>query len=158
MHGVLHFVTTYPDRTLDEADGAINAEGLGLVVINPQEPVDLRVYAPDGNDTWSEHVKELQIKHPLIIFSKSYCPFSQRAKSLLASQDLKPSPTIVELDQRTDGPILQAILARLTGRRTVPNIILQGKSIGGWDDIWDLHQDKHLKGLLHENGLLVGGI
>lgn len=78
MHGVLHFVTTYPDRTLDEADGAINAEGLGPVVINPQEPVDLRVYAPDGNDTWSEHVKELQIKHPLIIFSKSYCPFVSR--------------------------------------------------------------------------------
>ena len=75
MHGVLHFVTTYPDRTLNEADGAINVEGLGSIVVDPQQPVDLRVYAPDGNDTWSEHVKELQVKHPLVIFSKSYCPY-----------------------------------------------------------------------------------
>ena len=148
IHGVLHFVTAYPDRTLNEADGAINVEGLGPVEVDPSKPVDLRVYAPDGNDLWSEHIEVLQTKHPLVIFSKSYCPYvsysdvpsqtllnqnclfccssySQRAKALLASQNLKPSATIIELDQRADGPILQAILKRLTGRGTVPNIILQ---------------------------------
>lgn len=31
----------------------------------------------------------------------------------------------MELDQRTDGAILQAILKRLTGRGTVPNVIVQ---------------------------------
>lgn len=31
----------------------------------------------------------------------------------------------MELDQRADGAILQAILKRLTGRGTVPNVILQ---------------------------------
>jgi glutaredoxin-related protein len=37
------------------------------------------------------------------------------------------------------GPDLQALLGRLTGRRTVPNILVNGKSIGGGDDIEQLH-------------------
>lgn len=74
IQGVLHFVTAYPDRTLNEVDGGINVEGLGLVEVDPHKEVDLRVYAPDGNDNWTEHLEELQTKHPLIVFSKSYCP------------------------------------------------------------------------------------
>lgn len=54
-----------------------------------------------------------------------YYSFSKRAKSLLASYQLSPTPFVVELDQRSDGPVIQEILARLTGRRTVPNVLLQ---------------------------------
>jgi len=37
------------------------------------------------------------------------------------------------------GPQLQAKLATMTGRRTVPNVLINGKSIGGGDDVAKLH-------------------
>ncbi len=42
------------------------------------------------------------------------------------------------------GPELQAALGTNTGRNTVPNILINGKSIGGGDDIADLHQQGSL--------------
>ena len=44
---------------------------------------------------------------------------------MLASYKIEPEPKIVELNVRSDGPLIQDILARLTGRRTVPNILLK---------------------------------
>ena len=75
IHGLLHFVTAFPNRRLDEQEGAIVVEDLGRVEVNPDEEVDLRVYAADGDDNWQKHTKTLREEHPLVIFSKSYCPY-----------------------------------------------------------------------------------
>ena len=74
IHGLLHFVTAYPDRRLNEDAGKINIVGLGEVEVDASEPVDLRVYSPDGNDEWQSYTKVLAEMHPLVVFSKSYCP------------------------------------------------------------------------------------
>ncbi|GJE94394.1 glutaredoxin [Phanerochaete sordida] len=157
IHGLLHFVTAHPDRTFNEDEGAIAVAGLGPVTVDAQAQVDMRVYAPDGDADWAAHVQALKTQHPLVVFSKSYCPYSKRAKALLASYNLKPAPTVVELDLRADGPIIQGILGRLTGRRTVPNVILQGESIGGSDDIMALHEEGELMPLLQKAGYAIGG-
>lgn len=44
----------------------------------------------------------------------------------------------MELDEHTLGPHLQDQLKEMTGRRTVPNILINGVSIGGADDVVDL--------------------
>ena len=72
----------------------------------------------------------------VIIFSKSYCPFSTKAKRILLEKyTIVPAPYVVELDIHPLGPGLQEALARSTGRRTVPNVLVSGRSIGGGDDI-----------------------
>lgn len=82
---------------------------------------------------------------PVVIFSKSYCPFSKKAKGvLLEKYYIDPAPFVVELDQHPSGPKLQARLGELTGRTTVPNIMIAGKSIGGGDDIVELDNRKTL--------------
>lgn len=42
---------------------------------------------------------------------------------------------MVELDEHPLGEALQALLAERTGRRTVPNVLINGVSIGGGDEI-----------------------
>ncbi len=74
IHGLLHFVTAYPNRRLNEEDGSINAVGLGLTKVDSKEEVDLRVFSPNGDDDWQEYVKTLREKYPLIVFSKTHCP------------------------------------------------------------------------------------
>ncbi|KAL2199605.1 thioredoxin-like protein [Corynascus similis CBS 632.67] len=84
-------------------------------------------------------------KSPVIIFSKSYCPFSKMAKGILLDKYIiEPTPFVVELDQHPLGARIQAKLGEMTGRRTVPNIMIYGQSIGGGDDISALDKEKAL--------------
>jgi len=126
--------------------------------LDPAKEIDLKVYSSfDGDDDWVKHVRELQDDSPLVIFSKSYCPFSKRAKSLIQTYALDPSPRIVEVDLREDGDLIKVILTRLTKHSTFPNIILRGHSIGGFDDLQALHDAGKLEELFEENGLSVHG-
>jgi glutaredoxin len=82
----------------------------------------------------------------VIIFSKTYCPYSKRAKGILLEKyHIDPAPYVVELDEHPLGPQLQAKVGAMTGRRTVPNIMISGKSIGGCDDIVALDSEKALE-------------
>lgn len=79
---------------------------------------------------------------PVIVFSKSYCPHSKRAKTmLLEDYVIKPTPLVIELDIIKDGDKLQKYLHLLTGRRTVPNIMIDGVSRGGASDIAELGEE-----------------
>ncbi|KAJ5688332.1 hypothetical protein N7536_010951 [Penicillium majusculum] len=90
---------------------------------------------------------------PIIVFSKSYCPYSKKAKLILLEHySIEPKPFVVELDKHPLGPYLQALLAQSTGRRTVPNVLVSGKSIGGGDDIVALDQSDELASTLRQMG------
>lgn len=81
-------------------------------------------------------------KGPIVIFSKSYCPFSIAAKKLLLeTYSIDPKPFVVEIDLHPHGPELQKHISSVSGRRTVPNIHIQGVSRGGADDFMDLEEE-----------------
>ncbi|KAF1985056.1 hypothetical protein K402DRAFT_464701 [Aulographum hederae CBS 113979] len=109
-------------------------------------------------ETEEEHKVEVEFndilkRSPIIIFSKSYCPYSKRAKNILLQKyKITPAPYVVELDEHELGVQLQASLADSTGRRTVPNILVNGKSIGGGDDVEMLHEQGKLAALLKNLG------
>ncbi|TEB32447.1 glutaredoxin [Coprinellus micaceus] len=73
-------------------------------------------------------------KSPIVIFSKSWCPYCRRAKALLKEKFADVEQTIFELDERADGDEIQAYLLTKTKQRTVPNIFVQQQHIGGCDD------------------------
>ena len=72
-----------------------------------------------------------------------YC---DRAKALFDT--LKQPYHAIELDQMNDGADIQALLKDFTGQRTVPNIFINGKHIGGCDDLMSLHKSAKLESLL----------
>ncbi|THH09553.1 hypothetical protein EW146_g8654 [Bondarzewia mesenterica] len=150
IHGLLYFVVNKPDKML-------SLESHELLGLDPAKPIDLKVYESGdlAKPDWRKRVKDLDAQTPLVVFSKTYCQFSKRAKELLATYDLVPPPKIIEVDLRDDGDLIKAILTRLTSRSTFPNAILLGKSIGGSDDLHHLHRTGQLKPLLEKAGLKV---
>ncbi|CUA66671.1 hypothetical protein RSOLAG22IIIB_00112 [Rhizoctonia solani] len=90
---------------------------------------------------------------PVVVFSKTYCPYSKRAKHLLSSLNLKPAPYVIEVDIRSDSDTVKALLTRLTGHGTFPNILVGRKSIGGSDDLAQLHESGGLIPLLATAGV-----
>jgi len=67
------------------------------------------------------------------LFGKSGCPFCKKAKKALYS--IGVHPTIVELDNIDGGAKVQKKLEEITGKGTVPNVWLEGKFIGGSEEV-----------------------
>ncbi|EEP80895.1 predicted protein [Uncinocarpus reesii 1704] len=89
-----------------------------------------------GNVEVETEFNSILKRSPIIIFSKTYCPYSRKAKYILLKKySIVPAPFVVELDQHQLGPELQNLLGTNTGRKTVPNVLINGMSIGGGDDI-----------------------
>ena len=90
---------------------------------------------------------------PVVIFSKSYCGFSKAAKHLLLEKyTISPPPRVVELDLHPQGAELQNYIASVTGRRTVPNVLVLKDSKGGADDMHALHEAGELASKFEEWG------
>lgn len=58
--------------------------------------------------------------------------------------NIVPAPYVEELDLHPLGGRLQHALEKSTGRRTVPNVLINGKSIGGGDDVAAFDADDRL--------------
>jgi glutaredoxin 3 len=78
-------------------------------------------------------VQSIIDENPVAVFSKSYCPYCRATKQLLSEQGAKFYA--IELDQVDDGSAIQDTLAEVTGQRTVPNVFIGGKHIGGNSDL-----------------------
>ena len=81
----------------------------------------------------------------VVIYTTNYCPFCFRAKALLGSKHVQ----FEEIDVTVD-PDRRAEMERLSQRRTVPQIFINGKSIGGYDDARRLEASGELDLLLAE--------
>ncbi|KAL8193798.1 hypothetical protein R6Q57_026490 [Mikania cordata] len=97
----------------------------------------------------SAFVQTVIYSNKIAIFSKSYCPYCRRAKRIFS--ELKEQPYVVELDLRDDGYKIQNVLLDLVGRRTVPQIFVNGKHIGGADDLEVAIRNGVLQDLLGTN-------
>ncbi|KAK1228702.1 hypothetical protein PQX77_008196 [Marasmius sp. AFHP31] len=149
IYGLIHLVTNDDDEHQHVLSQTPK--------LDPTKPVDMALYAPGEEDEvdWAKEVDYLNTKYPVVVFSKSYCPYSKKAKGLLQSYDLRPAPKIIEVDLRDDATQVKAILTRLTDRDTFPNVIVNGKSIGGSDTIQSLHKEKQLKAIFEKAGVQV---
>ncbi|KAL4399495.1 Glutaredoxin [Malassezia pachydermatis] len=88
-------------------------------------------------------------EHLVAVFSKSYCPYCKRAKQVIAGLNLESNKIgLLELDEMKEGPDVQDYLLQKTGQRTVPNIFINGKHLGGCDDILRAQQSGELEKLV----------
>ncbi|XP_039042131.1 glutaredoxin-C3-like, partial [Hibiscus syriacus] len=84
-------------------------------------------------DNFSSFVQNTIFSNKIVMFSKSYYPYCLRAKQIFS--ELNERPYVVELDLRDDGGKIQYVLLDLIGRSTVPQVFVNGKHIGGSDDL-----------------------
>jgi len=81
------------------------------------------------------------------VYTTSYCPYCVRAKSLLSRKGV----AFEEIDVTDDEALRTKMIEMSGGRRTVPEIFINGKIIGGYDDLKALEDAGKLDGLLAES-------
>jgi len=98
-----------------------------------------------------EQVEHYISTHQVMMFSKTTCPFCTKIKQLFNSLQIKYE--VLELDEilpQGDGAAVQAALAEKSGQRTVPNVYINGKHVGGCDDTLKLHTENKLLAMVQE--------
>ena len=78
------------------------------------------------------------------IYTKTFCPYCWRAKSLLDAKGVQYRETAVD----SGGDVRQLMIQRASGRSTVPQIFIGELHVGGCDDLVALERTGKLDKLL----------
>lgn len=78
------------------------------------------------------------------IYTTQICPYCIKAKNLLIKKELK----FTEIDVSNDAQARTDLMDKAEGRRTVPQIFINDKPIGGCDDLYALEASGDLDKLL----------
>lgn len=79
----------------------------------------------------------------MVLYGTAYCPYCVRARALLDAKDVEYDDISLERE-----PQRRAEMEKLSGRRTVPQIFIDGRHIGGSDDLYALERAGLLDDLL----------
>jgi glutaredoxin 3 len=82
----------------------------------------------------------------IIVYTTPYCGYCRAAKHLLN----KKGATFTEIDVSEDLDLRQEMISRAFGRRTVPQILINGTHVGGYDELAELEREAKLDALLAE--------
>ena len=85
----------------------------------------------------------------VLMYSTAVCPYCIRAEQLLRSKGVAEIEKIRVVLQ----PELRAAMMEKTGRRSVPQIYINGEYVGGFDDLASLNHAGELDGLLAKVGV-----
>jgi glutaredoxin 3 len=85
----------------------------------------------------------MSVNANVIIYTTEYCGFCVQAKRLLSKKNV--SYTEIDVGDRSD---LRSWLVQASGQRTVPQIFINGQSVGGFTDIAALDRGGKLDAML----------
>jgi glutaredoxin 3 len=83
----------------------------------------------------------------IVMYTTNYCPYCVRAKDLLKR---KGYDITEEIDVANSENLREEMIQKSGGRRTVPQIFINGAHIGGYDDTAALDKSGKLDELLQE--------
>lgn len=79
----------------------------------------------------------------ILIYTKEHCHYCTRAKSFFDAKNISYEEIRIDIH-----PEKRVEMEHLSGRRTVPQIFINGKSIGGCDDLMALAKSQQLAEIL----------
>jgi len=82
----------------------------------------------------------------ILMYSTRVCPYCVRAEQLLAKKGIAADQ--IEKIRVDEHPEQRAEMMRITGRRTVPQIFIGERHVGGFDDLAELDAAGELDPLL----------
>ena len=82
----------------------------------------------------------------VVIYTKKDCPYCKDAKALLEKKGIKYQ----EISDVDKNPDKLTEMIRLSNRRSMPQIFINNKSVGGFDDLSELATSGELDTLLKD--------
>lgn len=83
----------------------------------------------------------------IIVYSTRVCGYCLRAKQLLRSKDMAFTEILIDQD-----PAARKTMEERAGRRTVPQIFINDRHIGGFEELVALNRNGELENLTRSQG------
>lgn len=80
----------------------------------------------------------------IIVYTTNYCPYCIKVKQLLTKKNVE----FIEIDLTNDDVGRMTLVEKSGGRKTVPQVFVNGQHIGGCDDLYSLEAKGELDSLL----------
>ncbi|KAJ2499001.1 hypothetical protein GGH96_003860 [Coemansia sp. RSA 1972] len=119
----------------------------------PEPPKDNNAEQSDVE----KKIRQLIKRNRVMVFSKTFCPYSRNTKQLLSQyrNDRGLEYEVLEADLESDPFKVKTVLGKISARFTFPNIFIDGQSIGGNDELRELHTSGELVALLGDKQLII---
>ncbi|GLB37405.1 putative expressed protein [Lyophyllum shimeji] len=127
------------------------------VTVDPQLVLDFDTRSPRAAAEVQHMVADVWLRNPVFLYSKLYSPASREVKAMLAKMDLRPAPTIIDVDIRDDAEVLEPIIKRLSSSSDLPVLLIGGKPVGSMKEIRLLDKSGELRKLVAASGAVVDG-
>ena len=84
---------------------------------------------------------------------------ARELRSTIDSFDLRPTPVVIDINERADVDILEPVLHRLTGSSSLPILLVHGVliDVSTADRVQELSESGTLKKLVSEAGAIIDG-
>jgi len=125
--------------------------------IDPELVLDFDSRGPRAKEEVESLVSNTWAHYPVLLYSKSRQPASREFKTMLDSMNLLPSPTFIDVDERSDEAVLTPLLQRLTSATDFPILLVGGQTVGTLEEIRYLYKKGELERLIGRNGAVVDG-
>ncbi|WWC89983.1 uncharacterized protein L201_004913 [Kwoniella dendrophila CBS 6074] len=131
-----------------------------LPSIDPSKPLDphkVLDFDPTHSNAKEDLIllqQEINTMYPIILIGKMRDPYHREIKRILSEYKITPSPLIIDVDQRRDSEIIIPLFSRLLDlgdKDELPQLVLQGKSLGSYHDILNLRDQGKLIEMFEEN-------
>ncbi|WVQ98786.1 hypothetical protein IAU59_005917 [Kwoniella sp. CBS 9459] len=144
LAALISFITSTTANALPALDPS--------VPLDPSIVLDFDPAHPNARDDLELLQNEINTIYPIVLVGKMRDPWHREIKRMLADYRIIPAPLIIDIDQRRDHSTMIPLLARLLGTSELPQLLLQGKSLGSYHDLLDLRDQGMLTEAFEESG------
>ena len=104
---------------------------------------------------FEEIIDNMIENNDVVILGLSFCPWTQRAKTLISKEYYK-DPSVIAPDVISNEYKINLLncMCKKTNTVYVPQIWVKGQHIGGFEQLWKMHHRKQIEGLIIEDGKL----
>ena len=88
------------------------------------------------------------VENNVEVYSGDFCPYCMRAKSLLKKKGI----AFTEYNVQRENARRDEMLIRANGARTIPQIFINDRHVGGCDELYALERKGELDSWLHPEG------
>jgi glutaredoxin 3 len=90
---------------------------------------------------------EILVMSRVTVYSTASCPICVRAKTMLDKWEIVFDEVMID----ADAAAMKEFAEVTNGARTVPQIIIDGKPVGGFSELTELHMDGELDELMQQD-------
>jgi len=126
--------------------------------IDPQLILDFDTRADGAEAELKRLVAATWENHPVVMYTKPSV-VTRELRSLVDSFNLRPTPIVIDINERVDVDTLEPVLNRLTGSSSFPILLVHGVlvDVSTPDRVEELSKSGTLEKLVSEAGAIING-